>query len=165
MGTAAEGGLDQLATGGVPTASATAQLLRPHPEAESWRLDEVLLAYPTGDGEAQALVRDLLHAMANGHLPGLPAHHERYVQAPATYTGNDLTVSTAGGVTSTRNWQLRAALQLLVTCPTTVLNPRRENFLMHDPVAAVQSPARLVRVPTNGSTGVGPHSECPVPVW
>jgi hypothetical protein len=44
--------------------------------------------------------------------------------------------ASAGGITGAWNWQLSAALQLLSTCPATVLNPRREAFPIHDPAAA-----------------------------
>ncbi|MFE9407352.1 nucleoside 2-deoxyribosyltransferase domain-containing protein [Streptomyces sp. NPDC006704] len=135
----ADGGLDELPTGGVLTTAAIAQMLRRdslEAEVERWRLTEVLRAYPAGGSEAQALVRDLLHAIATDQLPGERTQTARYVEALALHTGGEPKVFTAGGITGAWNWQLSAALQLLSTCPATVLNPRRENFPIHDPVAA-----------------------------
>ncbi|PNE43432.1 nucleoside 2-deoxyribosyltransferase domain-containing protein [Streptomyces noursei] len=136
----ADSGLEQLGAGAL-TEQAIAEMLRPdHADGgvAAWRLAEVLLAYPAGDPEAQALVRDLLRAIAIANLPGLGPYDARYFEAPATYTGTDSgpLVFTAGGISGTRNWQLRAALQLLAVSRAVVLNPRRENFPIHGPVAA-----------------------------
>jgi hypothetical protein len=95
----ADGGLDELPTGGVLTTAAIAQMLRTdvlEAEVERWRLTEVLRAYPAGGSEAQALVRDLLHAIATDQLPGERTQTARYVEAPAPHTGGEPTVFTTG---------------------------------------------------------------------
>jgi hypothetical protein len=82
-----DGGLDGLAAGGVLTTASIEQMLRPHPAQESWRLAPVLHAYPGGSPEAQALVRDLLDAIAVTGFPLLPPRPLRYIEAPAPYNG------------------------------------------------------------------------------
>jgi hypothetical protein len=134
-GAIADGGLDSLGDGGVITAAAITQMLRPAPaerDADQWRIAEVLRAYPDGDPLAQALTRDLVHAIAADHHPGLTPYADRYTEAPATCTPTAPTVFTAGGITGVRNWQLSASLQLLATSPAHILNPRRSHFPVHD---------------------------------
>ncbi|MFJ2812166.1 nucleoside 2-deoxyribosyltransferase domain-containing protein [Streptomyces sp. NPDC087294] len=133
----ADGGLDALGTGGVITASEIARMLRPGPDdamVASWRLTPVLRAYLLGDAEAQALVRELVHAIGAWH-PALTPYDERYVEAPAPYAGAGPAVFIAGGITGTRPWQLQAALQLLSTTSFYILNPRRSSFPVDDPAA------------------------------
>lgn len=60
----------------------------------------------------------------------------QYIEAP-----NELifvrtpSIFLAGGITNCRNWQAEAIIHLSHT-PFTVLNPRRENFPIHDPSAS-----------------------------
>lgn len=139
-GASADGGQDRLGEGGIITAAAIEQLLRPGPiekGVDQWRTAAVLRAYLDGDPVAQALVRDLVHAVATDHHPTLAPHADRYTEAPAEHgTATAPTVFTAGGITGVRNWQLSAALQLLVASPAHVINPRRADFPINDPDAA-----------------------------
>ncbi len=57
-----------------------------------------------------------------------------YVEAPTYYDGSAPTVFLAGGITGTPNWQ-QEARSLLEGIPGVVVNPRRENFPLHDPNA------------------------------
>ncbi|MFJ1673356.1 hypothetical protein ACIOK4_44935 [Streptomyces bottropensis] len=63
-------GLDGLAAG-VLSIESIEQMLRPHPELGAWRLAPVLRAYPSGSPDAQALVGELLDAIAVVGFPGL----------------------------------------------------------------------------------------------
>ncbi|NEA67038.1 hypothetical protein [Streptomyces sp. SID12488] len=63
-------GLDSLAADGVLSVESIEQMLRPHPELGSWRMAPVLRAYPSGSPDAQALVREMLDAIAG--FPLLP---------------------------------------------------------------------------------------------
>jgi len=131
-----DGGLDGLAAGGVLTAASIEQMLRPHPELGSWRLAPVLRAYPDGSPEAQALVRDLLDAIAVTGFPLLPPRPLRYIEAPAPYDGTAPSVFLGGGITGCPDWQLRAVLQLdAIGSPVVVLNPRRAAFPLGQPDA------------------------------
>lgn len=104
-------------------------MLRPHPQLDSWRLAPVLRAYPDGSPEAQALVRDLLDAIAVSNFPLLPPRALRYIEAPAHYDGEAASLFLGGGITGCPNWQRRAVLQLdAIDSPAVVLNPRRESF-------------------------------------
>ncbi|MGK5548669.1 nucleoside 2-deoxyribosyltransferase domain-containing protein [Streptomyces sp. URMC 127] len=133
LSASADDGLDGLAAGGVITGEAIADMLRPHPDLASWRLAPVLRAYLTGDPHGQALVRDLLDAVAGHHRP--PAG--RYVRSPRPYDDGGPTVFLAGGITGCPDWQTRAALQLRSAGVTaTILNPRRAEFPEGDPVVA-----------------------------
>ncbi|WP_427917161.1 nucleoside 2-deoxyribosyltransferase domain-containing protein [Streptomyces sp. cg40] len=124
-----DGGLDGLAAGGILAATSIEQMLRPHPELGSWRLAPVLRAYPGGSPEAQALVRDLLDAIAVDGFPLLPPRALRYIEAPAHYDGEAASLFLAGGITGCPDWQRRAVLQLdAIGSPAVVLNPRRAAF-------------------------------------
>ncbi|MER5549247.1 nucleoside 2-deoxyribosyltransferase domain-containing protein [Streptomyces sp. NPDC002589] len=109
--------------------SSIEQMLRPHPMLDSWRLAPVLRAYPDGSLKAQALVRDLLDAIAVSGFPLLPPRPLRYVEAPTRYDGEAASLFLGGGITGCPTWQLRAVLQLdAIGSPAVVLNPRRENY-------------------------------------
>ncbi|MEV5242942.1 nucleoside 2-deoxyribosyltransferase domain-containing protein [Streptomyces cinnamoneus] len=121
-----------LAGGGVITGEAIMQILRPHPDLASWQLAPVLRAYLTGDDHGQALVRDLLDAVAGLHQP--PAG--RHVHSPDRYDGSGPAVFLAGGITGCPDWQTRAALRLrAASVVATILNPRQPDFPEDDPVA------------------------------
>jgi hypothetical protein len=124
-----DGGLDGLAAGGVLSQGSIRQMLLPHPELHSWRLAPVLRAYPDGSSETQALVRDLLDAIAVDGFPLLPPRSLRYIEAPAPYEGKAPAVFLAGGITGCPDWQRRAVLQLdAIGSPAVVINPRRAVF-------------------------------------
>lgn len=126
---ATDGGLDGLAAGGLLAPSSIEQMLRPHPMLDSWRLAPVLRAYPDGSIDAQALVRDLLDAIAVSNFPLLPPRTLRYIEAPARYDGEAASLFLGGGITGCPNWQMRTVLQLdAIGSPAVVLNPRRENY-------------------------------------
>lgn len=131
----AASGLERLDGGGVITAEAIEEALSPAPtgqDVEQWRTTAVLRAYPDGDPFAQALVRDLVHAISAGNHPGLTPYPDRYTEAPAPVAPVAPTVFLAGEITGAWTWQLSAALQLLATSPVHVLNPRRAYFPAHD---------------------------------
>ncbi|WP_424893307.1 nucleoside 2-deoxyribosyltransferase domain-containing protein [Streptomyces sp. XH2] len=134
LGASTDDGLDGLASGGVINGEAVAQMLRAHPDLASWRLTPVLRAYLTGDAHGQAMVRDLLDAVAGHHQHS--ADHQ-YVRSPDPYDGSGPAVFLAGGITGCPDWQTRAALQLrAVGVAATILNPRRADFPEGDDVAA-----------------------------
>ncbi len=124
-----DAGLDGMSAGGVLAGESIEQMLRPHPKLDSWRLAPVLRAYPDGSAHAQALVRDLLDAIAVNGFPLLPPRPLRYVEAPARFGGHAPSLFLAGGITGCPDWQRRAVLQLdAIGSPAVVLNPRREHF-------------------------------------
>ncbi|MCF3105444.1 nucleoside 2-deoxyribosyltransferase domain-containing protein [Streptomyces roseoverticillatus] len=135
LSASADVSLEGLAGGGVITGEAIMQMLRPHPDLASWQLAPVLRAYLTGDDHGQALVRDLLDAVAGMHQP--PAG--RHVRSPDRYDGSGPAVFLAGGITGCPDWQTRAALRLRAAGVTaTILNPRRPDFPEGDPAASRQ---------------------------
>ncbi|MEH0420532.1 hypothetical protein [Streptomyces sp. B21-083] len=99
-----DAGLDGLAAGGVLSTESIEQMLRPHPELSSWRLAPVLRAYPDGSPDAQALVRELLDAIAVAGFPLLPPRTLRYVEAPARHDGDAVSIFLGGGITGCPNW-------------------------------------------------------------
>lgn len=134
LSASADGGLDGLASGGVITGEAVAQMLRPHPDLASWRLAPVLRAYLAGDAHGRALVHDLLDAVASMHTPAAG----RYVQSPdrSADAAGEPALFLAGGITDCPDWQTRAALQLCAAgVPTTVFNPRQADFPEGNPAA------------------------------
>lgn len=58
-----------------------------------------------------------------------------YLEAPATIRTALPSVFLAGGITGCPDWQAEAA-SMLAGLDIAVLNPRREDFPMHDPAAA-----------------------------
>ncbi|MGW0948849.1 nucleoside 2-deoxyribosyltransferase domain-containing protein [Streptomyces sp. NPDC002623] len=138
-----DAGLDGLAAAdGVLTAASIDQMLRPHPQLDTWRLAPVLRVYPAGTLEAQALVRDLLDAIAVSGFPLLPPRPLRYVEAPARHDGGPAALFLGGGITGCPDWQRRAALQLdAIGSPAVVLNPRREAFPLGQAEAAREQTA------------------------
>lgn len=61
----------------------------------------------------------------------------RYVEAPQTYVGSATTVFLAGGITDCDDWQA-AVVRRLADLDAVLLNPRRANFPIHDPDAALE---------------------------
>jgi hypothetical protein len=59
-----------------------------------------------------------------------------YIEAPTEYAGTEPAVFLAGGITDCPDWQAEAR-ELLDDLPIAVLNPRRLDFPIHDPAAAV----------------------------
>ncbi len=61
----------------------------------------------------------------------------RYIEAPTEYakTPKQLSIFLGGGITDCPNWQ-QAVVQMLGNFDVDLLNPRRENFPIHDPGAA-----------------------------
>ncbi len=64
-----------------------------------------------------------------------------YIEAPTNYEiglfGNSKSLFLAGGISNCRDWQ-RDLSNLLVAEDLVLLNPRRANFPMHDPSAAME---------------------------
>ena len=60
-----------------------------------------------------------------------------YVEAPDKYTGDLPTVFLAGGITDCPDWQ-QEAVGILAHTDLALLNPRRRNFPIHDPLAAFE---------------------------
>jgi hypothetical protein len=58
-----------------------------------------------------------------------------YVEAPTEFTGGGFSLFLAGGITGCPDWQ-REAATALADLPVILLNPRRENFPIDDPVSA-----------------------------
>jgi hypothetical protein len=56
----------------------------------------------------------------------------RYVEAPAEYYGDEMSVFLAGGITDCENWQQAIVAELSGTC-LTVINPRRRLYPSGDP--------------------------------
>ena len=63
----------------------------------------------------------------------------RYIEAitPYTYKDGDKSVFIAGGITDCPDWQ-QDFVKLLSDTDITILNPRRANFPIHDPNAALE---------------------------
>jgi hypothetical protein len=59
-----------------------------------------------------------------------------YIEAPNEWRGTEPSVFLAGGITDCPDWQAEARLQL--ENDVVVLNPRRENFPIDDPSAAME---------------------------
>lgn len=51
----------------------------------------------------------------------------RYVECPAIYSGNDLSLFLAGGISGCLDWQ-KVLIDLLQDTNFTILNPRRQKF-------------------------------------
>jgi hypothetical protein len=66
----------------------------------------------------------------------------KYVEAPNKYESNLYTIFLAGGITNCPDWQKEAVKLLKDELPKMpfkiILNPRRENFPIHDPKAALE---------------------------
>jgi hypothetical protein len=60
----------------------------------------------------------------------------RYIEAPEIYDGTGTAVFLAGGITDCPNWQ-QEIVTMLKDTGLTLLNPRRTNFPIHDPGAAL----------------------------
>ncbi|MGP4046792.1 hypothetical protein [Streptomyces sp. 2A115] len=69
----------------VPSSESIGQM--PHPAPASWRLAPLLSAHASGAPQTQALVRELVAAIAGADGPPLPPRTHRYVEAPTAYTG------------------------------------------------------------------------------
>ncbi|GCB42734.1 nucleoside 2-deoxyribosyltransferase domain-containing protein [Streptomyces sp. NL15-2K] len=121
--------------GGLP-AQAIERMLSGHPDRKSWWLAPMLDAYAAGSPEGQALVHDLLDAIAGSAFPLLPPRSLRYIEAPAPYDGTSPSVFLSGGITGCPNWQLQTVLKLdAIGSPAVVLNPRRRFFPTGQPGA------------------------------
>ncbi|MFF5979320.1 hypothetical protein ACFY78_10765 [Streptomyces olindensis] len=102
----------------------------------------MLRACPDGSRKAQALVWDLLDAIAVSDFRLLPPRALRYFEAPARCDGEAASFF-LGGVTGCPDWQRRAVLQLdAIGSPAVVLNPRRESL----PVGQVEAARGTGRV-------------------
>lgn len=64
--------------------------------------------------------------------------NERYFEAPIEYTDNRRSIFLAGGITGCPDWQQKMADWLLRRTELVVLNPRRANFPIGDPSAALE---------------------------
>jgi hypothetical protein len=60
----------------------------------------------------------------------------KYVEAPEIYDGKGQSLFLAGGITDCPDWQADL-VKLLENEDITLLNPRRKNFPIHDPNAAL----------------------------
>lgn len=152
---ATDGGLDGLAAGGLLATSSIEQMLRPHPMLDSWRLAPVLRAYPDGSLDGQALVRDLLDAIAVAGFSLLPPRPLRYIEAPARYDGEAVSLFLGGGITGCPNWQMRAVLSSTRSAPQPSSSTRAAN---------ATRPGRRKRpgnrLPGSTSTCASPTSSC-----
>ena len=60
----------------------------------------------------------------------------KYIESPEEYIkGKSKSIFLAGGITNCPNWQ-QDLVKLLENSDLVILNPRRENFPIHDPKAA-----------------------------
>lgn len=88
-------------------------------------------SYATRSGPGAALTPLARAAPAAYRLGVDHIRVDRYVEAPAEYDGDELTVFLAGGITGTADWQETVA-QALAGEPVVVLNPRRRHFGVDD---------------------------------
>jgi Nucleoside 2-deoxyribosyltransferase like len=56
----------------------------------------------------------------------------KYIECPEEYTGNDLSLFLAGGITGCPDWQ-KEILNLLQDTPLVIINPRRADFDVNNP--------------------------------
>lgn len=56
-----------------------------------------------------------------------------YIESPKNYNGKGKSLFLAGGITNCPNWQLDL-VDLLKNENIIILNPRRKNFLLNDPI-------------------------------
>lgn len=57
----------------------------------------------------------------------------KYIECPEVYTGNDTSLFLAGGITWCSDWQ-QEMISKLWSFPLTLLNPRRKNFDITNPL-------------------------------
>lgn len=60
----------------------------------------------------------------------------RYIESPEIYESGGKSIFLAGGITNCPDWQ-QDIVSMLRDTDLTLLNPRRENFPIHDPNAAL----------------------------
>jgi hypothetical protein len=87
-------------------------------------------ACPGGDGQHCDHWWD---ALGPCHYCG---HDSNYIEAPTEWESDTPSIFLAGGITDCPDWQSEA--RRLIPTGVTVLNPRRENFPIHDPSASRQ---------------------------
>jgi len=67
----------------------------------------------------------------------LGGKHMEYIESPAIWGGGKPSVFLAGGITGCPDWQQEVARSNLAHDDIALINPRRANFPIHDPGAAL----------------------------
>ena len=91
----------------------------------------------------------------------------KYIECPQVVRGNEPSVFLAGGITGTSPWQTDLVKTLQDT-PWTVLNPRRKDFPMYDPVAGREQIAwehQHIRLASLLSFWFPPETLCPITLY